>query len=205
MNRKILAACLLATIMLIPAGAQSVTFPDDITYDPYFSADIRDGAGNLFRVHNLSYRLPGEEADFFVAPNREDRAKYYFWITRGSDAGLATYALDFRKIQSIRFLPEDDSPEDVLPDGGGYALSEFTLTDGSVFTGWLKTEGFLGGVDEDFGVRVSLNLGFGTLNTIDFRHTGTYSRCPFCGALFYDTESEACPFDTTPLLPQNGG
>ena len=69
-------------------------------------------------------------------------------------------------------------------------------------TVYVQTDGFLGGIDEEFGTYGLLWLHHDGVERLEFRHDGTYERCPLCGSIFFDDRHETCPFDGTPLVPQ---
>ena len=88
-----------------------------------------------------------------------------------------------------------------FPDG--YTPCTVELTSGNSFEGFLDTSGYIGGVDEEFGLYTRIYLQYNGVKTVEFLHDGTYKACPFCGALFYNSDLENCPFDKTPLVSQN--
>ena len=122
--------------------------------------------------------------------------RYFFWVRRGGEAGTVTYPLAFRKIIDIEFTGEygEDAPH--------FTPATITLSDESEIEVQIKSDGYLGGIDEAFGTYAMAWMAHRGVTRIDFLHDGTYKRCPFCGALYYDSELEVCPFDGTALVPQ---
>ncbi|MBB6478836.1 hypothetical protein [Spirochaeta isovalerica] len=111
--------------------------------------------------------------------------------------GTATYQLDFKKIKKIEFLEEYDKPIE------GFTAAGMTLTSGEVFNVLVNTNGYIGGIDRDFGVYGEIYMNYNLIQSIEFIHEGTYRECTFCGAVFYDEELEVCPFDQSELSEQN--
>jgi len=89
----------------------------------------------------------------------------------------------------------------IEPPVPSYSPAQLELTDGTVLNVYLKTDGFLGGIDEDFGTYAMLWLRHDGIEQLVFQHDGTYARCPECGAIFYDERTNICPFDKTELIP----
>lgn len=87
------------------------------------------------------------------------------------------------------------------PSIPGFTQAILKLTDGSEAEVFVKTDGFLGGIDESFGTYAMLIMEYGTIEKLIFNHNGTYARCPECGAIFYNDRSDICPFDGTELIP----
>ncbi|CAD7838587.1 hypothetical protein [Olavius algarvensis spirochete endosymbiont] len=79
--------------------------------------------------------------------------------------------------------------------------ARITLTNGEVQAVFIKTDGFLGGIDEEFGTYGMYWLQNDEVERIVFEHSGSFARCPECGALFYDDRSQICPFDGATLVP----
>jgi len=183
--KAVLPVCFLLCI-LSPAFAQEkLSFPGNLRYDPFYAVRVTDSDGDLFTLHDASYLNP------------EGERKYFVWFRRGTDRGLAEYPLDLFKISTL----EMTGGYEVYPDG--YTPCTVVLTSGSSFDGFLDTTGYLGGMDEDFGTFARIYLQYNGIRSIEFLHDGTYLRCPFCGALFYERDLTACPFDKTALTPQN--
>ncbi len=90
---------------------------------------------------------------------------------------------------------------DFPPGIPSFVPVHLVLTDDSEQRVFLKTDDFLGGIDEEFGTYALLWLKSDGILGLEFLHDGTYSRCPECGAVFYNSELEACPFDGTELVP----
>lgn len=102
------------------------------------------------------------------------------------------------RLQDGRFSGWFGSSEPPVP---AYTPARLELTDGNVQQVYLKTDGFLGGIDEEFGTYAMLWLRHDGVEQLVFQHDGTYARCPECGAIFYDNRTEFCPFDKTKLIP----
>lgn len=79
--------------------------------------------------------------------------------------------------------------------------AKITLTDGTVQNVFVKSDGFLGGIDEEFGTYAMLWIQHDSIERLEFNHNGSYARCPECGAIFYDNRYEQCPFDGETLIP----
>lgn len=155
-----------------------------IDYDPFFTVKIIDNEDTQFVFSDMRYFDSNEEL------------KYFFWIRRGSDLGTATYQIDFKKIKSIIFNDEYDSP---IP---GYTSTEMTLVSGEVFDVLVNSNGKIGGMDNDFGIYGEIYMNYNIIKSVEFIHDGQYMKCPFCGALFYNENYTECPFDKTPLTKQ---
>ena len=100
-------------------------------------------------------------------------------------------------------------PDQLEPSVPSFTPAVLTLTDVDPTTGdnvrqtvYVKTDGFIGGIDEDFGTYGLLWLRHDGVERLEFNHDGTYVRCPLCGSIFFDDRNETCPFDGTPLVPQ---
>lgn len=89
----------------------------------------------------------------------------------------------------------------IEPPVPAYTPAQLELTDGTVQSVYVKTDGFLGGIDEEFGTYAMLWLRHDGIQQLVFQHDGTYARCPECGAIFYDERTDVCPFDGTELIP----
>ena len=167
------------------AGQEAVGFPDGLVYDPFYAVRITDRDDNLYTLSNAFYQNP------------EGEVKYFVWFRRGTEQGLAEYPLDLYKILNLSLTGDYEVPPD------GYTPCEITLTSGKVFQGFLDTTGYLAGMDQDFGSFVRIYLQYNGIKGVEFIHNGTYLRCPYCGALFYNSLEETCPFDRTSLLHQH--
>ncbi len=82
-----------------------------------------------------------------------------------------------------------------------FTPAAITLTDGTEQEVFIKTDGFLGGIDEEFGTYAMLWMQHDAIQRLVFKHNGSYARCPECGAIFYDGRNEICPFDGETLIP----
>ena len=173
-------------ILILPLSAQEkISFPGNLKYDPFYAIQVTDSDGTQYTLNNASYISPEGEVKFFA------------WFRRGTDKGLAEYPLDLYKVLSFELTGNYE----VYPDG--YTPCRVVLSSGGVFDGFLDTTGYLGGVDEDFGTYGKIYLQYNGVKSIEFIHDGRYSRCPFCGALYYNLDLTECPFDQTLLTPQN--
>lgn len=169
----------LLLLLLAPLFSQSYD------YEPFFTVRVTDNENTVFLLSNVKY----------FDSNRE--LKYFFWIRRGAELGTATYQLDFKKIHRINFTGEYD---EVIPT---YTQALITLTSGEVFDVLINTTGYIGGIDGDFGVYGDIYMNYNIIRSIEFIHDGTYGECPFCGAIFYDSDLDKCKFDGTALIPQH--
>ncbi len=132
-------------------------------YDPFFTVRIIDNEGTEFLFSDIR---------FF---DSERALKYFFWVRRGSDLGIASYQLDFKKIKQILFTGESNLK---IKD---YSASEITLTSGEVFDVFINTTGSLGGMDNSFGLYGEIYMNYSIIMSIEFLHDGEYKKCPFCG------------------------
>lgn len=82
-----------------------------------------------------------------------------------------------------------------------FTPAEITLTDGTVQDVFVKSDGFLGGIDEEFGTYAMLWIQHDSIERLVFEHNGSYARCPECGAIFFDNRYGQCPFDGEFLIP----
>ncbi len=172
--------------LILPLAAQEgISFPGNLEYDPFYTVSVEDSDGNIYSLNDASYLSP------------EGDRKYFVWFRRGTDRGLAEYPLDLFKITSFELTGNYEAPPD------GYTPCRVELSSGEAFDGFLDTTGYLGGMDPEFGVYARIYLQYNGVKKVTFLHDGTYLRCPFCGALFYDDGVTECPFDRTPLVPQN--
>lgn len=160
-------------------------FSQSFEYSPFFAVKVIDNEETEFLFSDMKYF------------DSKRNLKYFFWIRRGSEQGTATYQLDFKKIKSIDFTGDYDSP---IPE---YTQGNITLTSGEVFDVLINSTGSIGGIDKDFGVYGEVYMNYNIVQSIEFIHEGTFMKCPFCGAIFYDTDLENCSFDETPLEHQH--
>lgn len=115
---------------------------------------------------------------------------------------------------SVRIISSGDGAEDAAPRrfSGWFGKKEppvpsftparLTLSDGTEQNVLIKTDGFLGGIDEEFGTYAMLWIQHDGIEKLVFNHNGSYARCPECGAVFYDNLFDVCPFDGADLIPQ---
>jgi|GEM_PF-736944 len=82
-----------------------------------------------------------------------------------------------------------------------FTPARITLTNDEVQSVFVKTDGFLGGIDEEFGTYGVYWLQNDEVEKIVFEHNGSFARCPECGAIFYDERNPVCPFDGAALVP----
>ena len=82
-----------------------------------------------------------------------------------------------------------------------FTPARLTLTDGTEQDVFVKTDGFLGGIDEEFGTYAMLWIRHDGIERLVFEHNGTFARCPECGAIFFDGRQSVCPFDGETLIP----
>lgn len=82
-----------------------------------------------------------------------------------------------------------------------FTPAKLTLTDGTEQDVFVKTDGFLGGIDEEFGTYAMLWIRHDGIERLVFEHNGSYARCPECGAIFFDGRQSICPFDGETLIP----
>ena len=124
-------------------------------------------------------------------------------LTIGEDSSdvsvhiLSSEGEDGELIQK-RFTGWFGKKEPVIPS---FTPARLTLSDGSVQEVFIKTDGFLGGIDEEFGTYAMLWLQHDGIEKLVFNHNGSYARCPECGAIFYDNQYTQCPFDGALLIP----
>jgi len=163
----------------------SFLYGQSFDYSPFFTVRVVDNEDTEFLFSDMRYF------------DSEENLKYFFWIRRGTELGTATYQIDFKKIKSIVFHGDYDDP---IP---GYTSTKMTLTSGEVFDVLINSSGKIGGIDVDFGIYGEIYMNYNIIKYIEFIHDGEYMSCPFCGAVFYNTEYENCPFDKTILTKQN--
>jgi len=174
---------ILFSIIILITG--TILFSQSYSYKPFFTVRIVDNEDTEFLFSDMR---------FF---DNNEKLKYFFWIRRGSDLGTATYQIDFKKIKSILFLGEYDNP---IP---GYTAADITLTSGEVFPVLINSTGKVGGIDNDFGIYGEVYMNYNIIKSIEFLHDGEFKYCPFCSAIFYNSDHSVCPFDKTELVDQN--
>lgn len=168
-------------------GQQRVTFPDDITYDPFYAARITDNDNNEYVISNLRY---------LSLESGVESNKSVIFVRRGTKLGVATYPLSLSKIKSIEF--NADMSERLIH----YIPAEIVLVNDVTFQGFVYSNGYLAGMDNVIGSYVKLYMNYNLLKKIVFIQDGTYKYCPKCGAIFYDSRADRCPFDKTRLKKQ---
>lgn len=149
-------------------------------YDPFFSVEIKDNEGEKFNISRLA---------FFDEYNEK---KFFFWVRRNS--GL--YSLSFKNIKRITFQPEDFSDDRYE----GFTRGTLELVTGQTHLIYLKTTGYMEGFDETFASPVTFYLHYNLIESIEFRHEGEYTYCPFCETIYFDMEQKECLYDKTPLV-----
>lgn len=169
--------------LLIPffLQAQERQVFSETVYDPFFSISVEDSMGDLYRMNGTAFY------------NLQDEKKYFLWVRRGTEMGIVTYSLELDRIVSIEFTAPYGTPDD------NYTPAVLELSDGSSFEVFVGTSGYFGGYDQDFGSRGRLYLTYNQIHKIEFNHKGSYSRCSYCGTVFFDEGREICPFDGTAL------
>lgn len=184
--KTVLPVFLICLLLPLTVSAQDkVSFPDNLVYDPFYAVQVEDSDGNYYLLNDASYlSLEGER-------------KYFVWFRRGTSRGLAEYPLDLFKIKRFELTGNYE----VYPDG--YTPCRVVLSSGDSFEGFLDTTGYLGGMDPEFGVYARIYLQYNGVKSVEFLHDGSYMRCPFCEALFYEEGLTVCPFDKTVLVSQN--
>lgn len=166
---------------------QRVVFPDNITYDPFYAARITDSDDNEYLVSNMRY---------LSLESGIESNKSVIFIRRGTKLGVATYPLSLSKIKTIEFNA------DISARLIHYIPAEITLVNDVTFQGFVYSNGYLAGMDNVLGTYVKLYMNYNLLKKIEFIQDGTYKYCPKCGAIFYDSREDRCPFDKTRLKKQ---
>ncbi|MDC7224371.1 MAG: hypothetical protein PQJ60_11565 [Spirochaetales bacterium] len=174
-------------LLLLAAGALSaqepVIFSREQTYDPFYDLEAELADGQIIRLTAAAFHT------------MEDEYKYFFWMRRGTETGVVTYALELNRIKEILFTDVYGTPEN------DFTPARITLTDGSSYDIYLDTLGYLGGFDPAFGSYARLFMHYNRIKRITFLQDGSYFICPHCGTVYYSKEITQCPFDKTPLLP----
>lgn len=178
MKRYVLIMFLLLPVYMISGQSYD--------YEPFFTVRVIDNEDTEFLFTDMRYF------------NADEELKYFFWIRRGTDLGTATYQIDFKKIKFLQFKSEYDKP---IP---GFTSADLTLTSGEVFPVLIKTTGKIGGMDNDFGIYGDIYMHYNIIKSIEFIHDGQFKNCPFCSAIFYNSDYIECPFDKTLLVEQHG-
>ncbi len=102
-------------------------------------------------------------------------------------------------MNGARFSGWKGSRQPAVP---GYTPALVTFTDGTKQKVYLKTDGFLGGIDQEFGSYAMLWLRHDGIEKLEFLNSGTYVRCPQCGTVYYDKRAKTCPFDGADLVAE---
>jgi len=199
---KLILTALLAALIPYAAGSQSLRFSDNLSYNEYYSASVETQDGEVYTLIDMSVfdiQAAGQPA--------ASESMYFFWVRRLSDSGAVTYPLFFREIASIEFqgpygvsLPAPDRGQEENPVPA-FTKGALTLIDGTRQTVHIKTDGFLGGIDENDDGYVLLWLAHDSISRIDFLHNGSPTQCSQCQAIYYDHRLGQCRFDNTPLIP----
>ena len=177
-----LTLCLASGIFL--SSQEAVSFGRQQTYDPFYDAEVELADGTRITLTASSFHT------------MEDEQKFFFWIRRGTETGVVTYAMELNRIREVEFTDVYGKPEN------GFTPARLTLTNGSVYDVFMDTLGYMGGFDPDFGSYARLFLHYNLVRSIRFRQDGSYRLCPHCGTVFYSSEVEVCPFDKTPLIEE---
>ncbi len=183
--KRIFPVLLFFQTLFFLEAQETVLFPEGLEYDPFYAVRITDSDDNSYVLSNAFYQ------------SAEGEIKYFVWFRRGTERGVAEYPLDLFKIQSLSLTGNYEVPPD------GFTPCEVELTSGDLFQGFLDTTGYFAGMDQDFGSFGRIYLNYNGITRVEFLHNGIYSRCPFCGAIFYNQLYETCPFDQTLLEWQN--
>lgn len=166
------------TLFAQDALDKKIVYGDRI-YDPFFTATIKDNEGEKFNVSRLS---------FFDEYNDQ---KFFFWVRRNS--GL--YNLSFKNIKKITFEAEDFADDRYI----NFTRCNLELVTGESYLLYLKTTGYMEGIDEAFASPVTFYLHYNLIESIEFNHDGDYSYCPFCETIYFGSDLERCLYDNTPL------
>lgn len=162
---------------------ESVKFIGDIVYDPFYDMEAELSDGTVIHLTGAAFHT------------MEDEIKYFFWVRRGTTSGIVTYPLELHRIKEIIFTDTYGDPEN------DYTPALIELTDGNKYDVFIDTLGYLGGFDQDFGSYGRLFMHYNLIEKITLFQDGSYLVCPHCGTVYY-TEEEICPFDKTPLNPE---
>ncbi len=164
----------------------ALNFGRERIYDPFYDAVVELADGTQIDLTASSFH------------NMEDEQKYFFWIRRGTETGVVTYALELNRIREVEFTDVFGTPDN------DFTPARITLTNGNTYDIFMDTLGYMGGFDPDFGSYARLFLHYNLVKSIRFKQDGTYRLCPHCGTVFYSAEAEVCPFDKTPLVGRDG-
>lgn len=174
-------------LLLLTAGMiysqDRVSFGREQTYDPFYDMEAELATGEIIELTAAAFHT------------MEDEIKYFFWVRRGTESGVVTYALELNRIKEIRFTDIYGHPDN------DFTPAEIELTNGQSYDVFIDTLGYLGGYDESFGSYARLFMHYNLVKRITLKQDGTYKLCPQCGTVFY-SDTEVCPFDKTPLTPQ---
>jgi len=187
---------LLAFLIPFSAHTQSLRFSDNLRYNEYYSTTIETQNGAVYTLIDLSV-LDIQAASQPASSTPE--SMYFFWVRRLSDTGAVTYPLFFREIASIEFQgSQNGQQESLVPE---FTEVSLTLIDGARQRVHIKTDCFLGGIDEDYNSYVLLWLAHDSITRLEFLHNGSPTTCSQCHAVYYDHRLRQCRFDDTPLIP----
>ncbi len=153
---------------------------NEVVYDPFFAATIKDNEGERFNVSRIA---------FFDEFNEK---KYFFWVRRNS--GL--YTVSFKNIKSVIFSSNDFADDRYE----GFTRATLNLISGESHLVYIKTTGHLEGFEELFASPVTFYLHYNLIESIEFAGNGNYYYCPFCETVYFDPSTEICPYDKTPLV-----
>jgi hypothetical protein len=165
-------------------GQSVVRFGREQVYDPFYDMEVELADGDIINLTAAAFH------------NIEDEEKYFFWIRRGTESGIVTYALELNRIKEIRFTDVYGKPEN------DYTPATLVLTNGQSYEIFMDTLGYLGGFDEAFGSYGRIFMHYNLVKRITLKQDGTYRLCPHCGTVFYSESVVVCPFDKTPLTDQ---
>ncbi|MDC7219574.1 MAG: hypothetical protein PQJ59_06505 [Spirochaetales bacterium] len=165
---------------------ERVIFSREQSYDPFYDMEVELADGEVISLTAAAFHT------------MEDEQKYFFWIRRGTETGVVTYALELNRIKEIQFTDLYGKPEN------DYTPARITLTNGESYDIFMDTLGYLGGFDAAFGSYGRLFMHYNLVKRITFRQDGSYFLCPHCGTVYYTTGLEKCPFDNTTLIPAEG-
>lgn len=183
MERRFLGVVFLLLSVGFLAAQEPLRFSRTQVYDPFYDVEVELADGEVIVLTAAAFH------------NMEDQFKYFFWIRRGTGTGVVTYALELNRIREILFTDVYGTPEN------DFTPASLTLTNGQNYDVFMDTLGYLGGFDPAFGSYARIFLHYNLIRRITFKQDGSYQLCPHCGTVFYATGLLECPFDETPLMP----